>query len=110
MMIKSLEKLRELPDDTRVYFGHEYTVKNLDFALTLEPDNRPLREKRAWAAETTGGGGYTTPTTIASEKETNPFFRWESPELRSTLAARFPDLAMNDVAVFAKTRELKDSF
>lgn len=110
MMIKSLEKLRELPDDTRVYFGHEYTVNNLDFALTLEPDNRPLQEKRAWAAETTREGGYTTPTTIASEKQTNPFFRWESPELRSTLAARFPEMALSDVTVFAKTRELKDNF
>ncbi len=110
MMITSLRKLRELPDDTKVYFGHEYTVNNLDFALTLEPGNQPLRDKRGWAADTTASGGYTTPTTIASEKETNPFFRWESDELRSTLAQRFPGIEMNDVAVFAKTRELKDNF
>lgn len=110
MMIGSLRKLRDLPDDTKVYFGHEYTVKNLDFALTLEPQNRALRDKRAWAASTTGDGGYTTPTTIASEKETNPFFRWQSPELRATLAAKFPELPMEDVAVFAKTRQLKDNF
>jgi hydroxyacylglutathione hydrolase len=110
MMIASLQKLRELPDDTRVYFGHEYTVKNLDFALTLEPHNRALREKRDWAVETTRSGGYTTPTTIASEKETNPFFRWQSEELRATLAEKFPDLPMDDVAVFAKTRQLKDNF
>ncbi len=110
MMIVSLEKLRQLPDDTRVYFGHEYTVNNLNFALTLEPQNQELNDKLAWAVETTDGGGYTTPTTIASEKETNPFFRWESSELRATLAERFPDLAMEDVAVFAKTRELKDNY
>ena len=110
MMIKSLAKLRELPSQTRVYFGHEYTVKNLDFALTLEPANEALREKRAWAAEQLAKGDYTTPTTIESEIKTNPFFRWESDELRGTLARKFADLPMNDVAVFAKTRELKDSF
>jgi hydroxyacylglutathione hydrolase len=110
MMIDSLQKLRELPEDTKVYFGHEYTVKNLDFALTLEPGNQALREKRQWAATTTAGGGYTTPTSIASEKATNPFFRWESAELRRTLADRFPELPMDDVSVFAKTRQLKDNF
>lgn len=109
-MLTSLEKLCELPDQTRVYFGHEYTVKNLDFALTLEPNNRALRDKREWAAATTAGGGFTTPTTIASEKETNPFLRWRSEELRRTLAERFPDLAMDDVSVFARTRQLKDNF
>jgi hydroxyacylglutathione hydrolase len=110
MMVGSLEKLRELPDETKVYFGHEYTVKNLDFALTLEPHNQKLREKREWAAATTADGGYTTPTSIASEKATNPFLRWESAELRRTLADRFPELPMDDVAVFAKTRQLKDNF
>ncbi len=110
MMIGSLEKLRALPDATEVYFGHEYTVKNLEFALTLEPQNRALREKRDWAAATTRDGGYTTPTTMASEKATNPFLRWESAELRATLAERFPDLPMEDVSVFAKTRQLKDNF
>ncbi|GIW41587.1 MAG: hydroxyacylglutathione hydrolase [Candidatus Binatia bacterium] len=110
MMIASLSKLMALPDDTRVYFGHEYTEKNLRFALTLEPDNEALRRKHAWALEQQKQGRPTTPTTIGSEKETNPFFRWRSPELRRNLAARFPDLPMTDVAVFAKTRELKDRF
>jgi len=110
MMIQSLGKLRDLPAATKVYFGHEYTESNLDFALTLEPHNRALREKRQWAADQIAHGSYTTPTTIASEQETNPFFRWQSAELRQTLAHQFPGLAMEDVAVFAKTRELKDNF
>ena len=110
MMIKSLGKLRNLPDETKVYFGHEYTENNLDFALTLEPNNQALRDKRTWAASQIKGGATTTPTSIASEKATNPFFRWESDELRGTLAQRFVDLPMEDVAVFAKTRELKDNF
>jgi hydroxyacylglutathione hydrolase len=110
MMIASLSKLLALPDDTRVYFGHEYTEKNLRFALTLEPNNAALRTKHAWAEAQTRAGKPTTPTTIGSEKETNPFLRWQSPELRATLQSRFPDLPMTDVAVFAKTRELKDHF
>jgi hydroxyacylglutathione hydrolase len=110
MMLQSLSKLMVLPDDTRVYFGHEYTEKNLRFALTLEPDNAALRKKHAWALEQGRAHQPTVPTTIASEKETNPFFRWKSSELRANLQRRFPDLSLDDVTVFAKTRALKDAF
>ena len=110
MMIRSLSKLSALPDDTDVYFGHEYTEKNLRFALTLEPHNAALEKKHAWAQAQNRQGGTTTPTTIASEKATNPFLRWNSAELRQTLHERFPDLPMDDVNVFAKTRALKDEF
>lgn len=110
MMIQSLSKLSVLPDDTRVYFGHEYTEKNLRFALTLEPRNAALVEKHAWAQAQLQQGGTTTPTTIASEKATNPFLRWDSAELRAALKQRFPTLPMDDVNVFAKTRALKDEF
>ena len=110
MMIASLSKLTGLPDETRVYFGHEYTEKNLRFALTLEPQNAALREKHAWAEQQTRDGGATTPTTIGAEKATNPFLRWASAELRATLRAQHPELPMDDVSVFAKTRELKDHF
>jgi hydroxyacylglutathione hydrolase len=110
MMIQSLSKLSVLPDDTRVFFGHEYTEKNLRFALTLEPHNAALREKHAWAQAQQRQGGTTTPTTIGSEKATNPFLRWDSAELRQTLKQRFPSLPMDDVSVFAKTRALKDEF
>ncbi len=110
MMIRSLSKLSVLPDDTSVYFGHEYTEKNLRFALTLEPDNAALQEKYAWAVAQRRAGRPTTPTSIATEKATNPFLRWDSPELRQTLKTRFPSLPMDDVSVFAKVRALKDEF
>jgi hydroxyacylglutathione hydrolase len=79
-MMKSLAKLMALPDDTRVYFGHD--------ARKRQP---------------------TAPTTIASEKETNPFFRWRSDELRASVA-RAAGKELDDVGVFAKTRALKDEF
>lgn len=110
MMIASLSKLISLPDDTAVYFGHEYTEKNLRFALTLEPTNADIKTKHEWAVAQNGKRAFTTPTSIASEKQTNPFFRWKSPELRQTLQRQFPSLPMDDVAVFAKTRELKDHY
>jgi hydroxyacylglutathione hydrolase len=110
MMMKSLSKLMSLPDDTKVYFGHEYTEKNLRFALTLEPGNEALTKKHAWAVEQLKKGDTTVPTTIGSEKETNPFFRWKSAELRASVAAQAGDGTLDDVAVFAKTRGLKDNF
>lgn len=109
MMMKSLSKLMSLADDTKVYFGHEYTEKNLRFALTLEPENRALKEKHAWAVAQMKKGGTTVPTTIGSEKETNPFFRWQSPELKASVETKAGG-PLDDVGVFAKTRALKDEF
>ena len=109
-MVDSLAKLTKLPDDTKVYCGHEYTEKNLRFALSLEPHNAALREKHAWAVAQAAQHRPTVPTSIASEKATNPFFRWSSTELRATLRRQFPDLPMDDVSVFGKTRALKDAF
>ena len=110
MMMRSLSKLTALPDETWVYFGHEYTEKNLRFALTLEPQNAALRDKLAWAVEQSHQHRPTVPTTLASEKATNPFLRWTSAELRATLRRQFPDLPEDDLSIFAKTRALKDVF
>jgi hydroxyacylglutathione hydrolase len=109
MMMKSLSKLMSLPDDTKVYFGHEYTEKNLRFALTLEPNNEALKKKHLWALEQGKAGEPTVPTTIASEKQTNPFFRWASPELRASVEAKV-GRRLDDIGVFAATRALKDAF
>lgn len=108
-MLASLEKLMALPDDTRVFFGHEYTEKNLRFALTLEPGNAALAEKHRWALAQVQGGAPTTPTTIASEKATNPFFRWASPELRASVE-RHAGRPLTDVEAFAETRAMKDVY
>ncbi len=109
-MMSSLGKLAALPDATRVYCGHEYTEKNLRFAHELERGNHAIAEKLARVERLRAAGQPTVPSTIAEEKATNPFLRWSSPELRATLRGRFPDLPDDDVAVFAKTRELKDAY
>lgn len=108
-MMSSLEKLMSLPDETNVYFGHEYTEKNLRFALTLEPGNPELVAKHRWAEECVARHQPTVPTTIASEKATNPFFRWHSLELRASVE-RHVGHALDDVGIFAATRAMKDVY
>jgi hydroxyacylglutathione hydrolase len=110
MMMGSLRRLVDLPPDTRVYCGHEYTEKNLRFALTLEPGNAALSEKYRRVKEMTKRGEPTVPTTVGEELATNPFLRSTSAELRRSIHGRFPESSDDPLTVFAKTRELKDSF
>ncbi len=110
-MMASLGRLAALPDDTRVYCGHEYTEKNLRFAAELEPGNRTLGEKLRRVQALRREGRPTVPTTVGEEKETNPFLRTGSPELAASVRARVPRLAADDpVALFAAVRALKDHF
>ena len=110
-MMASLAKLAALPDETRVFCGHEYTEKNLRFAAVLEPTNAAIREKLAWAEARRRAGEPTVPSTIAEEKATNPFLRTNSPELAASVRQRVPDLPPDDpVALFAAVRALKDHF
>ena len=109
-MLASLEKLMRLPEDTLVYCGHEYTEKNLEFALTVEPNNPKLSERMKKVRALRARGLPTVPSTMAEEKETNPFLRWDSREIQENLKKRFPDLPLNPVSVFAKVRQLKDEF
>ena len=109
-MVDSLAKLAALPHTTQVYCGHEYTEKNLRFALTLEPNNQALKSKYEWARNLRAEGKYTIPSTIGDEKQFNPFLRTDSPELRASLKKLAPSLADDKVAIFAKARELKDKF
>ena len=109
-MMQSLGKLAVLPDATQVWCGHEYTEKNLCFAHELEPANPEITAKLERVRAQRKAGKPTVPSTIGEEKRTNPFLRWESPELRGTLQRRFPDLSPDPVTVFAKIRELKDQF
>jgi len=110
-MMRSLGLLAALPDDTRVYCGHEYTEKNLRFAAMLEPGNRRLAEKLRSVEALRAQGRPTIPSTIADEKATNPFLRTASAELESSVRKRVPNVPPGDaVALFAAVRALKDRF
>jgi hydroxyacylglutathione hydrolase len=91
-MYRSLQRLAALPDQTRLYCAHEYTVSNARFAVHAEPDNRAISERLAEVEAARQAGKITVPTTIAQERETNPFVR------------------ATDVHAFARLRADKDSF
>lgn len=105
-MWQSLSKLAALPEETVVYFGHEYTLSNARFALTVDPDNATLRERAAEIERMRAAGRFTAPTTIGLEKATNPFLRAADPGLRKALG--MPNAT--DTEVFAEIRARKDRF
>jgi len=106
MMWSSLSKLMRLPDDVRIYCGHEYTEANGRFALTVEPDNRDLQARMVDVRATRAKGLPTIPSTMGLEKKTNPFLRAQSEEIRRTLGLN----DASNVDVFAETRRRKDKF
>jgi hydroxyacylglutathione hydrolase len=91
-MYRSLRRLTELPQDTRIYCAHEYTLSNARFAAHAEPGNAAVADRLARVEIMREAGQITLPTTVAEERETNPF-------VRST-----------NVEEFARRRAAKDSF
>jgi hydroxyacylglutathione hydrolase len=105
-MWDSLRKLACLPDDTLVYCGHDYTVENYGFALSIEPDNQAVKRRLGEVTQAQKAGGQTVPSTILQERLTNPFLRADSPELKAAL--NMPGARAVDV--FAELRRRKDVF
>ncbi|WVY89819.1 hypothetical protein V8G54_035333 [Vigna mungo] len=89
--------LGSLPKTTRVYCGHEYSVKNLQFALTLEPDNSRTQQKLTWAQNQRQAGQATIPSTIDDELETNPFMRVDLPEIQERVGCKSPVEALGEI-------------
>ncbi len=105
-MWASLCKLAALPPETRVFCGHDYTLENYEFAVTLEPENSALRARLAEARRLASDGSVTVPSTIAAECATNVFLRAADPNLRRVLGME----SATDVEVFAEVRRRKDRF
>lgn len=103
-MWKAFKALLALPDDTKVYFGHEYTMSNLKFAQHVEPENKAIKEKIAWAEQVK----VTTPSTLANEKQTNPFLRVELPEVAKNIVKDPSSSSVTDV--LGELRKMKDNF
>ena len=106
MMWRSLEKLRDLPNETQVYCGHEYTAANIRFARTVEPDNPVLAAREAQVERLIDEGEPTIPVTIGDEKLANPFLRADLPEVKGILGMDGEPPA----EVFAEIRGRKDKF
>ena len=106
-MWASLSKFSELPDDTRVYGAHEYTLSNAKFAVSVEPENARLAERYREIVADRERGLPTVPSTLAKERQTNPFLRPNSADIRRNLGF---GAAASDAEVFAAIRGAKDNF
>lgn len=96
--------LGSLPKPTQVYCGHEYTVKNLQFAMTVEPENEKTKQKLVWAQHQRQQGLPTIPSTIGEEMETNPFMRVDLPEIKEKVGSKSPVDALQEI------RQRKDNW
>jgi len=109
-MHASLKKLMALPDNTKIYCGHEYTESNLRFAMSVESKNPKLASRFERVQGLRSRGTPTVPSTMEEEKQTNPFLRWDSKELQASVKSVDPNAALDPVSVFAAVRKMKDSF
>ncbi len=106
MMWNSLKKLRELPNETQVYCGHEYTVANIKFALSIDADNPVLEARAAQVERLIDEGEPTIPVTIGDEKLANPFLRADVPDLAVDIGMP----GKPGEQVFAEIRARKNKF
>lgn len=107
-MLESLDRLAQLPPDTELCCGHEYTLDNAAFAQSVDPDNEALNERLRQARQLRQSGRATVPVALADELESNPFLRVDSPELIAWATQQgVPD---DRVRRFAALRTRKDHF
>ena len=106
----SFEWIRSLPEDTKIYCGHEYTLGCLKFAAFMEPDNKAIQQRVIKVKALREQGRPTLPTTLAEELLTNPFLRWDAPELLATLKEKLGRVIEPGLEGFRETRALKDLF
>jgi len=105
-MYHSLRKLAELPASTKVYCTHEYTLHNINFALSLEPNNQILIERYENTKELRKSNIPSLPSTIELELSSNPFLRCDSKEIQSSIQLK----NVNEIDVFSKLRELRNHY
>jgi len=105
-MFQSLNKLKNLPGETKVYCGHEYTFKNLEFCIKFNPNNDFLKKKKNDIKLSLKNKKPTIPSTIADEIKANIFFRVNDPDIKKAINLENSP----DIEIFTKLRDLKDNF
>ena len=105
-MFKSLNKLKNLPNNTSIYCGHEYTQKNLEFCIKYDPHNHFLKKRGDSIYLKRRSNNPTVPFTVAEEKKTNIFLRCDNPSIKNALNLN----NSSEQEIFVKLRDLKDSF
>ncbi|MEX2241936.1 MAG: hydroxyacylglutathione hydrolase [Burkholderiales bacterium] len=107
-MMASLSKLAALPDATRVYCGHEYTLANIAFAQQVEPKNAALAARLERDSKLRAAGRPTLPSTLGEERATNPFLRWREPAVVESANKYLGSRVSDPVRVFAAIRDWKN--
>ena len=109
-MLASLDRLSQLPADTRVCCAHEYTLSNLRFARAVEPDNASLAAYEQHCQNLRAQGLPTLPSPLGQELDINPFLRSRKPAVRLAVQRHTGAPTGDDTAVFAQLREWKNGF
>lgn len=108
-MYESLMKLKKLPQNTRIYCGHEYTINNLKFAKAVEPDNIDLIARYNDAIDLRKNNIPTLPSTLSIELKTNPFLRAEKNNVQKIIPNEFKT-GLSEKEIFSALRQWKDNF
>ncbi len=110
LLFHSLKKITRLPNETRLYCAHEYTLANLRFAHLVEPDNPKIVQRIEKTKRLQYEGRPSVPSTLAEELETNPFLRCDRPSIKKAVCIHFDTYADSELAVFTLLRQWKDQF
>ena len=105
-MWETISRFADLPDETLIYSGHEYTGSNIRFALSIDPDNGALHDRAKSVEATLAQGGQTVPAPLALERRTNPFLRANDTGLKRALGME----QSSDLEAFTEIRARKDCF
>jgi hydroxyacylglutathione hydrolase len=108
-MYESLMKLKKLPQNTRIYCGHEYTINNLKFAKEVEPDNIDLITRYNDVLDLRKNNIPTLPSTLSIELKTNPFLRADKNNVQNIISKKFKT-GINEKEIFSALRQWKDNF
>lgn len=107
---QSIDRLSQYPHNTLIYGAHEYTEQNIQFALSVEPQNQNLRKKQKDTHRLRNNNQPTLPTTVLSEKQTNPFLRCDQLAIQASLEQLTNTKIKNELMTFTELRRLKDDF
>ncbi len=105
-MFDSLNKIKSLPGDTKIYCGHEYTKNNLGFCIKFNPNNIFLKDKKKFIEAKIKEKKPTIPSTLRDEIKMNVFLRYDDPDVKDALNLK----KATDIEIFTKLRDLKDNF
>lgn len=108
MMYQSLNKIKRLPGETRIYCGHEYTLANIAFAMLADPDNVVLKERFHRVYDLRQSGSCTLPSLLKEEWATNPFLRCDTAAIQASVAAYTQQPDLDELGTFAALREWKN--